>query len=228
MPDSIPLAHTGSPAHRLSGSRPVSRASSPRVDTVPHVVSLENVAEAARDIHPRWKRELYLLLEHPTSSPSAFVIHVATTSLIIISAAVTVLETIPSSHSVSGSLWFGLETTLVVLFTVEYIARVVAHSNTWSSFAKWVLCTAASRVFVLRRANAPLIPAFFGIIDLLGILPYYIEIALGQDTVSLCYYSHTIKPDSCSLRFSGLLSSAHSGCCAYSDRSDTITPSCCA
>lgn len=101
---------------------------------------MESAEAAARDIHPRWKRDLYLLLEHPTSSPSAFLVHVATTALIIISAAVTVLETIPSSHAVSGSVWFGLETSLVALFTVEYIARVIAHSNTWTSFARWFLC----------------------------------------------------------------------------------------
>ncbi|GJE88809.1 ion transporter [Phanerochaete sordida] len=160
MADSIPLAHRGPSPQRFTGSR----ASSPRSDqAVPHVISLEDVAEVAKDIHPRWKRELYLLLEHPTSSPSAFIIHFAATALIVVSAAVTVLETIPSSHAISGSVWFGLETTLVVLFTVEYIARTVAHSNTWVSCFKWAI-------------------SFFGIIDLLGILPYYLEIALGQDT----------------------------------------------
>ncbi|EKM51766.1 uncharacterized protein PHACADRAFT_150437 [Phanerochaete carnosa HHB-10118-sp] len=163
MSNSIPLVHRGSSPQRFSGSR----ASSPRVDqAVPHVISLEEVAEGAKDIHPRWKRELYLLLEHPTSSPSAFVVHFAATSLIVVSAAVTVLETIPSSHAISGNIWFGLETTLVVLFTVEYIARMIAHSNTWSSCAKWAI-------------------SFFGIIDLLGILPYYLEIALRQDTSTL-------------------------------------------
>lgn len=103
------------------------------------------------------------MLEHPTTSASAFLIHIATTSLIVLSATVTVLETIPSSHYISGSVWFGLETSLVALFTVEYIARAVAHSGTWIGLGKWLL-------------------SFFGIIDLLGILPYYLEIALGQDT----------------------------------------------
>ena len=144
MADSIPLAHTGPSAQRLSGSRHSSRhssrAPSPRADAVPHVVSLEEIADAARDIHPRWKRELYLLVEHPTSSPSAFLIHFATTSLIVVSAAVTVLETIPSSHAISGSVWFGLETSLVALFTVEYVARTVAHSASWTSLAKWSIC----------------------------------------------------------------------------------------
>lgn len=136
MNESIPLSRPGPSNSRFTGSR----ASSPRFDAIHQVVSHENAEAAARDIHPRWKRDLYLMLEHPTSSPSAFLVHVATTSLIVISAAVTVLETIPSSHYIAGSVWFGLETSLVALFTVEYIARAVAHSNTWSSFAKWFLC----------------------------------------------------------------------------------------
>lgn len=134
MDGAIPLTRTG--PSTFTGSR----ASSPRHDSIPHVLSFENVDEAAKDIRPRWKRDLFLLLEAPTSSHSAFMLHWATTLLIIISATVTVLETIPSSHYISGSIWFGLETSLVVLFTVEFIARAVAHSNTWTSFAKWAIC----------------------------------------------------------------------------------------
>lgn len=154
MNDSIPLSRAGLSHPRSAGS---SRASSPRFDTLPHVASLEHAEAAARGIYPPWKRDLYLLLEHPTSSPSAFVIHVATTALIVLSAAVTVLETIPSSHAVSGSVWFGLETSLVALFTVEYIARAVAHSNSWSGFAKWFLCEYHDRSsrFALTRTFSP-------------------------------------------------------------------------
>ncbi|KAI0074130.1 voltage-gated potassium channel, partial [Panus rudis PR-1116 ss-1] len=110
-----------------------------------------------------WRRQLYLLLEHPASSQAAFLIHVFTTGIIVLSAIVTVLETVPAFHSISGSVWFGLETSLVVLFTAEYVARCLAHSNTWGSLLQWST-------------------SWFGIIDLLGILPYYIEIALQQDT----------------------------------------------
>ena len=181
----------------------------------------------AKDIHPRWKRELYLLLEHPTSSPSAFIIHFATTSLIVVSAAVTVLETIPSSHSISSSVWFGLETTLVVLFTVEYIVRAVAHSNTWSSFAKWAICMSPLLASLRAVSHARKRVAFFGIIDLLGIVPYYIEIASGQDTVRTCRPQPSIKPDSCSPHSSGSLSSGHSDCYASSGHSGIITQFCC-
>ncbi|KAA1470666.1 voltage-gated potassium channel [Dentipellis sp. KUC8613] len=121
-------------------------------------------------IRPAWKRELHLLLEHPTSSPSAFLFHVCITTLILVSALVTTLETVPAFHAISGSVWFGLETSMVALFTIEYLARCIAWSYSWSSFLKWF-------------------GSFFGILDLLAILPYYIEIALQQDTSTLFRFS---------------------------------------
>ena len=92
-------------------------------------------------IHPPWKRNLYQLLEQPTSSTAAFVMHMFMTSLIIISAFVTVLETVPAVHSISTRIWFGVETSVVALFTVEYIARLLAWSNTWTTLFYWVFCT---------------------------------------------------------------------------------------
>lgn len=45
---------------------------------------------------------------------------------------------------------------------------------------KWATCTSHS--FLLRYLSHPP-PAFFAIIDLLAVLPYYIEVALHEDTV---------------------------------------------
>ncbi|KAI1794924.1 voltage-gated potassium channel [Ganoderma leucocontextum] len=123
-------------------------------------------ADEVQNMKPSWNKDLYMLLEQPTSSQAAFLVHVFTTFLITFSAVVTILETVPAFHSISGSFWFGLETTLVVLFTIEYIGRCIAHGTSWRRFFNWVV-------------------SFFGIIDLLGILPYYIEIALQQDTSTL-------------------------------------------
>lgn len=91
-------------------------------------------------IRPPWKRALHALLEHPNSSPSAFLIHITTTFLILLSAVVTILETIPAFHSTSASVWFGIETSLVVLFTVEYVARSLAWSVRWDTFLSWFFC----------------------------------------------------------------------------------------
>ncbi|KAF7311357.1 Potassium voltage-gated channel subfamily B member 2 [Mycena kentingensis (nom. inval.)] len=114
-------------------------------------------------IHPEWRRQLFALLEQPTSSQSAFLVHVLMTALIVVSAIVTVLETVPAFHQVKTSVWFGLETSLVALFTMEYIARCLAWSTTWMGLMRWIF-------------------SFFGIIDLLSVAPYYIELILEQDT----------------------------------------------
>ncbi|KAI5895554.1 voltage-gated potassium channel [Schizophyllum commune H4-8] len=122
------------------------------------------------DVHPEWRRHIYLLLEVPTSSPAAFLMHVFITALIAVSAVVTVLETVPEFHSISPAVWFGVESALVALFTIEYVARCVAHSTTWRTAVRWFV-------------------SFFGIIDALAVIPYYIEIALHQDTSILFRFS---------------------------------------
>lgn len=105
------------------------------------------------DIRNSWKRYLFGLLEIPTSSSGAFLIHCLMTVLILLSALVTILETVPAFHSISASVWFGVETSLVALFTIEYVLRCYAWSDTWTSLFKWVV-------------------SFFGIIDILSVLPY--------------------------------------------------------
>ena len=169
------------------------------VDEIFHTLNASVTLEAPDTIPgPRWKRDIYALLEQPTSSLSAFVMHIFTTSLIIISALVTVLETVPTFRKISNAVWFGFETTLVALFTMEYIARSLAWSGSWKLYFRWATCasslaarffcpfSATPLFFVPDQTNSPgvLVPeAFYGIIDLLAILPYYIEIALAQDTV---------------------------------------------
>lgn len=100
-----------------------------------------NDEDTLAEIHPAWKRNLHALLEQPKSSSSAFLIHMLTTFLILFSALVTVLETVPAFHSISTRAWFGVETSLVALFTIEYIARCLAWSGSWMSFLKWTTCT---------------------------------------------------------------------------------------
>ncbi|KAF5329108.1 hypothetical protein D9611_014291 [Ephemerocybe angulata] len=88
-------------------------------------------------IRPLWKRRLHQLLEQPASSGAAFAVHMVSTALIVTSALITVLETVPTFH-------YG-----------------------------GVCCEGS----------------FYGIIDLLSVLPYYIELMLGQDTSVLFRFS---------------------------------------
>jgi len=92
-------------------------------------------------IKPAWRLHLYNLLEQPNSSAAAVLVHVVVTALIVFSALVTILETVPGTlRSLPGGIWFGLETSLVALFTVEYVARCAATTYSWSGLFGWVFC----------------------------------------------------------------------------------------
>lgn len=184
MSQAIPLSRITTPR---SASPYVAAPDSPGQAEIQNVFGYEEPDEALNISRP-WQRNLYMLVEQPTSSQPAFLVHLFTTFLIVLSAVVTVLETVPAFHSISGSFWFGLETTLVVLFTIEYTARCIAHATSWMRFFKWVTCECTSCLEPRTELTLPSRVAFFGIIDLLGILPYYIEIALQQDTVSSLAY----------------------------------------
>ncbi|KAF5338275.1 hypothetical protein D9611_014626 [Ephemerocybe angulata] len=139
-------------------------------------------------IRPAWKRRLHELLEQPASSSPAFAVHMASTALIVLSAVISARD--------------GADVSSV--FTVEY-ARVVCWSFSWSSLFGWVLCASLH----LYRSSVMLMlwVAFYGIIDLLSVLPYSIELMLGQDT--------SVLSPSC----------ACSAFSASSARSATTTPS---
>ncbi|KAJ3782490.1 hypothetical protein GGU11DRAFT_312701 [Lentinula aff. detonsa] len=171
MPQSIelPRIRTSYPNHSLFLTEdrlsPVSR------DISGLFVQTESYDQSElENIHPLWKRDLYALLEQPNSSVGAFLVHFLMTFFILVSAVVTVLETVPAFHSINPQIWFGIETTLVALFTVEYLARCTAWSSSWSSLLQWVI-------------------SFYGVIDLLSVLPYYIEVIMQQDTAVFFRFS---------------------------------------
>lgn len=90
---------------------------------------------------PQGLREiLHALLERPNSSQAAFTIHLMVNALITLSALLTILETLPFFHHVSTAVWFGLETTIVICFTFEYIARAIAWSESYATFWNWFSC----------------------------------------------------------------------------------------
>lgn len=137
---SIPLSQIRpSPSIRFLHEEP---ENSPDEDDIfPHSMSFEGMEQNQAPLHPKWRHDLFALMEQPASSASAFFVHIFITSLIILSSFVTVLETIPAFHSVAGAVWFGFETSLVALFTVEYFARCIAWSGDWRALLKWITCT---------------------------------------------------------------------------------------
>ncbi|KAJ1958667.1 hypothetical protein EC988_000168 [Linderina pennispora] len=139
-----------------------------QIDYVRNQVELmENVEvqrdQEARQIRSAWKRELFLLFEDPSSSPSAFVINVFVTFMIILSAVLTTIETIPSLRKGNSQMWFGFETGIVAVFTLEFILRFLGHTDTWQQ--AWNYGKSA-----------------ITIIDALAIFPYYVELILHRDT----------------------------------------------
>jgi potassium voltage-gated channel Shal-related subfamily D protein 2 len=139
----------------------------------------------AQGMRSDWRRRLYLLMEEPSSGREAFFVHIMVTGGIIFrwaeylarlpdsllntsartSALLTTLSTLPSFHTDPSHIraLFGLDTTIVVLFTIEYLARTLAHSDSWTMYYNWAT-------------------SFFPLLDFIAILPYYIEVAREQDT----------------------------------------------
>ena len=89
-----------------------------------------------------------------------------------LSAVLTTLSTLPSFHTdpVSRRTLFGLDTTIVVLFTIEYLARSLAHSDSLHQYWRWAT-------------------SFLSLLDLVAIFPYYIEVARNDDTSILFRFS---------------------------------------
>ncbi|KAG0237587.1 hypothetical protein BGX31_003544 [Mortierella sp. GBA43] len=86
------------------------------------------------------KRKLFLLLEDPSSSNAAFALNVWVSFAIVLGAVITTIETIPSFRSTDSKIWFDFETIMVAFFTIEFIARVIAHSDSFKQLKRFILC----------------------------------------------------------------------------------------
>ncbi|KAJ1910001.1 hypothetical protein IWQ60_010885 [Tieghemiomyces parasiticus] len=109
-----------------------------------------------------WKRELFLLMEDPSSGWCAFAISVFIVFVIISGTVVTIIETIPSLLVPHPEAWFVFESAIVGIFTAEFILRLIAHSD--------------SRRQLFRHVFSVLT-----VVDLVAIIPYYIELGVDRD-----------------------------------------------
>lgn len=127
-------------------------------------LEVDDPAPPMPEIKNELKRKLYLIMEEPSSSTSAFWTNVIVSFLIVFSAVTTTIETIPSFRSAkSNRVWFQLESAMVALFTLEYLLRMFAHSDSFRMLRKFFL--------------SPL-----SIIDFISIIPFYIEVIAKHDT----------------------------------------------
>ena len=93
------------PSHFLNEDQGPLSPGNNRNDVIPSSASYKHELS---NIRPAWNQNLNALLEDANSSSSAFIIHMLSTFLILLSALVTVLETVPAFHSyMDGLSWRG-------------------------------------------------------------------------------------------------------------------------
>lgn len=103
---------------------------------------------------PAWKEELHtIIFEADTKTGKIF--DISLFILIIVSVIIVMLDSVPQIRFKIGPFLTAVEWTVTILFTIEYILRII----TVKKRIKYVL-------------------SFFGIIDLLAILPTYISLFL--------------------------------------------------
>lgn len=99
------------------------------------------------------ERIRHIIFDHDTPESRGF--DVGLMALIVFSVFLVMLETVEEVEAQYGTLLLGLEWIVTILFTIEYVAR---------------LWTADNKVRYAR--------SFFGIVDLMAILPVYLSLFL--------------------------------------------------
>lgn len=98
---------------------------------------------------PQWRVQLHNII-FEADTPAGKLFDIILLILIILSILVVMLETVPSYDSVHHELLVRLEWILTILFSIEYVLRLISVKKPW------------------KYATS-----FYGIIDLLSILPTY-------------------------------------------------------
>jgi voltage-gated potassium channel len=117
------------------------------------------------------RRRMYEVLEGTRDGDTfARMLDVALVMLIVLNVAAFIAETVPSLQSAYG-LWFdAFEMVSVLLFTIEYLARL------WTAPEVPFLKRMPSWKARLDWARTPHL-----IVDLIAILPFYLQYAIGLD-----------------------------------------------
>ena len=105
--------------------------------------------------HPNlrsWRTHLHDII-YETNTPAGKAFDVVLLIFILASIIVVMLDSVPSIHAQHGDLFLGLEWAFTIVFTVEYILRLISIQRP------------------LRFVLSPL-----GLIDLLSILPSYLSV----------------------------------------------------
>jgi len=105
----------------------------------------------------KWKRRKRILHDiiFEADTPAGKLFDVVIMTLIVFSILVVMIDSVPKVNASAGEVLFILEWILTIIFTVEYILRVITSRG--------------KRSYVL---------SFYGIIDLLAFLPTYLSILI--------------------------------------------------
>ncbi|WP_296950205.1 ion transporter [uncultured Massilia sp.] len=110
---------------------------------------------------PGWRRHMYdVIFEADTPAGRRF--DIALVCAILLSILVVVLDSVPRLHADYGAALHLLEWMFTLLFTVEYVARIAAVQHPWRY-----------------------VSGFYGIIDLLAVLPTYFSLLVPGSAVLL-------------------------------------------
>lgn len=99
-----------------------------------------------------WKDVLYIIIFR-SSTPGGLLFDIALLAAIFFSVVIVLLDSIGSVHKQYGNMLYFFEWVFTILFTIEYILRIIVVERKW----KYVL-------------------SGLGIIDLLSILPAYLSL----------------------------------------------------
>jgi voltage-gated potassium channel len=117
--------------------------------------------EKQRNLHP-WQQKLHTVI-YEADTPAGKFFDVALLIAILLSILIVMLESVEDINATYHNFFYTTEWVLTGLFTLEYILRIVAIKSP----SKYIF-------------------SFYGIIDLLSILPTFLElIFIGQGTRSL-------------------------------------------
>lgn len=110
--------------------------------------------EPLPDRWPAWRSSLHVIIfGHGTPAGKAF--DVALIFSILLSVLAVMLDSVTAIHRSHGSLLYGLEWVFTVLFTIEYVLRLICSPRP-AGYAR----------------------SFFGVVDLASILPTYLRLLL--------------------------------------------------
>jgi voltage-gated potassium channel len=102
-----------------------------------------------------WQRRVFVVI-FQTATPAGRAFDLALIAAILASVVVIMLESVATIHEQHGELLFRLEWLFTILFTIEYLVRLS--------------CV---------RDPATYARSFYGIVDLLAVLPAYLELLLA-------------------------------------------------